>query len=80
MRHAQVGDQRIAYSQVGGGPPLVLLHGGLDDSRSWRWQQDGLADEFTVIAWDAPGAVSPLSRPMCGAWRTTPIVWRTGWA
>ena len=67
MREAVIGDQRIAYAIVGGGPPLVLLHGGMDDSRSWRWQQDGLADEFTVIAWDAPG---------CGQSSEPPERWR----
>jgi pimeloyl-ACP methyl ester carboxylesterase len=46
----------IAYERVGEGAPLVLLHGALSDSRSWRPQLDGLADEFTLIAWDAPGA------------------------
>jgi pimeloyl-ACP methyl ester carboxylesterase len=34
---------------------LVLRHGGLGDSREWRRQLEGLADEFTVVAWDAPG-------------------------
>jgi pimeloyl-ACP methyl ester carboxylesterase len=33
----------------------VLLHGGVSDSREWRRQIDGLCDEFTVVAWDAPG-------------------------
>jgi pimeloyl-ACP methyl ester carboxylesterase len=51
----RIGELRLAYSRVGSGPPLVLLHGGLDDSRSWRRQLEGLADEFTVLAWDAPG-------------------------
>ena len=46
---------RIAYRRRGQGPPLVLLHGGFDDSRAWRPQLDGLSDEFTVVAWDAPG-------------------------
>jgi pimeloyl-ACP methyl ester carboxylesterase len=34
---------------------LVLLHGGLGDNREWRRQLEGLAEEFTVVAWDAPG-------------------------
>lgn len=56
MREALVNGLRIAYQQVGSGPPLVLLHGGANlDSRMWRWQLDGLRDEFTVIAWDMPG-------------------------
>jgi pimeloyl-ACP methyl ester carboxylesterase len=46
---------RIAYRQAGQGAPLVLLHGIFDDSRVWRPQLDGLSDEFTVVAWDAPG-------------------------
>jgi len=51
----EVGGLRIAYRRVGVGPPLVLLHGGPLDSREWRRQLDGLADEFTVVAWDMPG-------------------------
>jgi pimeloyl-ACP methyl ester carboxylesterase len=46
---------RIAYERRGSGPPLVLLHGGMSDHREWRRQLDGLADAFTVVAWDAPG-------------------------
>jgi pimeloyl-ACP methyl ester carboxylesterase len=46
---------RIAYERAGGGPPIVLLHGILSDSRMWRRQLTALSDEFTVIAWDAPG-------------------------
>jgi pimeloyl-ACP methyl ester carboxylesterase len=32
------------------------LHGWPLNSREWRRQIDGLSDEFTVVAWDAPGA------------------------
>jgi pimeloyl-ACP methyl ester carboxylesterase len=46
----------IAYEQAGQGPPLALLHGALSDSRVWRRQMEELSDEFTVVAWDAPGA------------------------
>jgi pimeloyl-ACP methyl ester carboxylesterase len=45
----------IAYERAGDGPPLVLLHGALSDSREWRRQIADLSDEFTVVAWDAPG-------------------------
>lgn len=51
----EVGQGTIAYRWAGDGPPLVLLHGAWSDSREWRLQVEGLADEFTVIAWDAPG-------------------------
>ncbi len=46
----------IAYERVGHGPPLVLVHGAASDSRTWRPQLTALADEFTVVAWDEPGA------------------------
>ena len=39
----------------------------MEDSRSWRRQVDGLADEFTVLAWDAPG---------CGRSSDVPESWR----
>lgn len=47
---------KITYERVGEGPPLVLVHGGAVDSRIWRPQLAALADEFTVVAWDEPGA------------------------
>jgi pimeloyl-ACP methyl ester carboxylesterase len=55
MDDLEVGDLRIAFEMVGDGPPLVLLHGGLSDHRTWRPQLERLSDEFTVVAWDAPG-------------------------
>jgi pimeloyl-ACP methyl ester carboxylesterase len=51
-----VGARSIAYRRAGSGPALVLLHGFTQDSRIWRPQLQGLSDELTVIAWDAPGA------------------------
>ena len=46
----------IAYRRVGEGPPLVLVHSAADDGRAWQPQLAGLSDEFTVVAWDEPGA------------------------
>ena len=46
----------IAYERVGAGLPLVFLHGAAADARQWSPQLTALADEFTVIAWDEPGA------------------------
>lgn len=55
MDQVDVDGLRIAFQRAGHGPPLVLLHGGFSDSRAWRRQLEGLSDEFTLIAWDAPG-------------------------
>jgi pimeloyl-ACP methyl ester carboxylesterase len=46
----------IAYERVGEGPPLVFVHGAASDARLWRPQLTALEDEFTVVAWDEPGA------------------------
>jgi pimeloyl-ACP methyl ester carboxylesterase len=47
----------VAYERVGEGPALVLLHGYVGDGpTTWRRQLEALADDFTVVAWDAPGA------------------------
>jgi pimeloyl-ACP methyl ester carboxylesterase len=53
----EVDGRRIAFERVGSGPPLVLLHGYVGDGpTTWRPQIDALSDDYTVIAWDAPGA------------------------
>lgn len=55
MHCIQIGELSVAFERRGGGPPLLLLHGGLSDSREWRRQLHELSDAFTVVAWDAPG-------------------------
>jgi len=57
MEMIEVDGLRIAYERAGDGPPLVLLHGYVGDGlTTWRRQVEGLCEEFTVVAWDAPGA------------------------
>ena len=46
----------IAYERVGEGPLLVFVHGAAVDARMWQPQLAALAEEFTVVAWDEPGA------------------------
>jgi len=64
MDAVEVGGLRIAYERVGSGPALVLLHGYVGDGHAtWRPQIEGLSDEFTVVAWDAPGAGNSSDPP-----------------
>ena len=53
----------VAYHGRGEGPPLVFVHGAADDGRIWQPQLDALAGEFTVIAWDEPGAGGSCELP-----------------
>ena len=46
----------VVYDRAGDGPLLVLLHGAAGDAREWRPQIASLSDDFTVVAWDEPGA------------------------
>ncbi|MFE4638749.1 alpha/beta fold hydrolase [Streptomyces sp. NPDC056773] len=56
MATVRVGGVEVAYARAGQGPPLVLVHGAGVDGRMWQPQLTGLDDEFTVVAWDEPGA------------------------
>ena len=57
MDRIDVDGLTIAFERAGTGPPVVLLHGYVGDGPSiWRRQIDALARDFTVVAWDAPGA------------------------
>lgn len=56
MDRVEADGVEIAYERVGIGPPLVFAHGAAHDSRMWQPQLAGLTDEFTVVAWDEPGA------------------------
>jgi pimeloyl-ACP methyl ester carboxylesterase len=64
MEMVEVDGLQIAYERAGSGPALVLLHGYVGDGvTTWRRQLDGLSDEFTVVAWDAPGAGGSTDPP-----------------
>lgn len=56
MFRSKVNGLSVAFERTGEGPALVLLHGFTHDSHVWRPQTENLSAQFTVIAWDAPGA------------------------
>lgn len=53
----------VSYQRRGEGPPLVLLHGAVCDGRVWRVELERLSDDFTVVAWDAPGCGRSADAP-----------------
>lgn len=56
MSFVTVRETRIYYEKrVSGKPPLLLCHGAGQDTISWRFNLDRLADEFDVYALDLPG-------------------------
>lgn len=51
-----VDDQRIAYLDVGNGPPVILIHGFGGSMWQWEHQQQALAQDFRVLTLDLPGS------------------------
>ena len=51
-----VHDQRIAYLDVGAGPPVILIHGFGGSMWQWEEQQHTLSQHFRVLTLDLPGA------------------------
>jgi pimeloyl-ACP methyl ester carboxylesterase len=62
VHEVHVDGLRIAFQREGQGPPLLFLHGFFGDHRVWRRQFE-LADEYTVVAWDAPGCGGSSTPP-----------------
>ncbi|MBD5785657.1 alpha/beta fold hydrolase [Cellulosimicrobium terreum] len=59
-----VGGLSIAFEIAGAGPAVLLTHGFVGDGpATWGSQVEALSDEFTVIAWDAPGAGGSADPP-----------------
>jgi pimeloyl-ACP methyl ester carboxylesterase len=54
---------RVGYERAGHGPPLILVHGAVCDSRVWERQFDAFSGEFSVVAWDAPGCGESADPP-----------------
>jgi pimeloyl-ACP methyl ester carboxylesterase len=50
-----VSGHRVHYLKSGGGPPVLLLHGGASDSRDWLGTMAALSGRFTFYAPDIIG-------------------------
>jgi len=56
----------VHYYTAGQGEPLVVIHGGGGDARTWRGNIAELAEKYTVYAPDLPGYGG--SQPLNGAY------------
>lgn len=60
---APFGSIRVHVRSMGSGPPLLLVHGLMTSSYSWRYVYAPLAERFRVIAPDLPGCGRTEARP-----------------
>src|SRR5262249_28981357 len=52
---ATINGSSLYYAEVGKGPPVLFLHGGMANSNYWGHQVGYLAKNFTVIVMDTRG-------------------------
>lgn len=55
-RSPRLGELRIHYREAGSGPPLLLVHGLMTTSYSWRYVIEPLSKHFRLVIPDLPGA------------------------
>ncbi|HZL40316.1 MAG TPA: alpha/beta hydrolase [Pseudolabrys sp.] len=55
LKDVRIDGQRIAYREVGHGPPIIFLHGLGGNSQSWEPQFAAFSGGHRVVAWDMPG-------------------------
>lgn len=55
LRHARLEGKRVAWVEVGEGPPIVMVHGLPGSHRDFRWLAPGLESHARVIRLDMPG-------------------------
>ncbi len=53
-RRININGARLAYVEQGSGDPVVLVHGGVSDLRTWDSQVSALAQHFRVLALQPP--------------------------
>ncbi len=49
------GQAQLAYESTGNGDPVLLIHAGVTDRRSWRSLTERLAPDHRVVAYDQRG-------------------------
>ncbi len=62
-RSERLGALRIHYREVGSGPPLLLVHGLMTTSYSWRYVIEPLARRYRLVIPDLPGCGRSQAAP-----------------
>ena len=68
LKSVRVNGVEISYIEKGKGEPLILLHGGLFDYRSWQNQFDEFAQKYRVISYSRRYSY-PNKNPITNAYR-----------
>jgi pimeloyl-ACP methyl ester carboxylesterase len=50
LKYVDIDGYRLAYAEAGAGPPVLLVHGSLNDCRAWAQQMDAFAARYRTIA------------------------------
>jgi pimeloyl-ACP methyl ester carboxylesterase len=51
LKYITINDTELAYTEQGKGEPVILVHGGLGDYRTWAAQMTPFSKHFRVIAY-----------------------------
>jgi pimeloyl-ACP methyl ester carboxylesterase len=62
-RSERLGALRIHYREAGSGPPLLLVHGLMTTSYSWRYLIEPLSRRFRLVIPDLPGCGRSQAAP-----------------
>jgi pimeloyl-ACP methyl ester carboxylesterase len=68
LKSVNVNGVEISYVEKGSGEPMILLHGGLFDYRSWQNQFDEFAQKYRVISYSRRYSY-PNKNPITAAYR-----------
>lgn len=50
MPDVEVNGTRLEYAERGSGEPVVFVHGGFNDPRSWKGQMEAFGSRFRAVA------------------------------
>src|ERR1051326_7950958 len=64
LQDSNVGNVKLHYLEEGSGPPVVFVHGGLQDYRQWLPQLGRFAKDYRVILYSRRYNYPNINRPI----------------